>query len=88
MLAVLSTCNAKHLEKLFFRNIMSDQQFCLKWNNYAVSVTSVFRELLAEEQMCDVTLSTQVGNIVTTVLLVYINTLRHNFCFNLISPKL
>ena len=53
------------LEKLFFRNIMSDQQFCLKWNNYAVSVTSVFRELLAEEQMCDVTLSTQVGNIVT-----------------------
>ncbi|XP_023336388.1 modifier of mdg4 isoform X2 [Eurytemora carolleeae] len=38
---------------------MSDQQFCLKWNNYAVSVTSVFRELLAEEQMCDVTLSTQ-----------------------------
>jgi len=38
---------------------MSDQQFCLKWNNYSTSVTAVFRELLEKEQMCDVTLATK-----------------------------
>ena len=43
----------------FFR--MSDQQFCLKWNNYSTSVTAVFRELLEKEQMCDVTLATKVN---------------------------
>ena len=40
---------------------MSDQQFCLKWNNYSTSVTAVFRELLEKEQMCDVTLATKVN---------------------------
>ena len=40
---------------------MSDQQFCLKWNNYSTSVSAVFRELLEKEQMCDVTLATKVN---------------------------
>ena len=47
---------------LFFQNTMveDEQQFCLKWNNYSSNMTSVFKELLENEQLCDVTLTAQV----------------------------
>ena len=35
---------------------MSDQ-FCLKWNNYQLSLTSAFKHILEEEEFVDVTLS-------------------------------
>ena len=41
---------------LFFR--MADQ-FCLKWNNYQLSLTSAFKHLLEEEDFVDVTLSAE-----------------------------
>merc|ERR1712242_600624 len=35
---------------------MADQ-FCLKWNNYQLSLTSAFKHILEEEEFVDVTLS-------------------------------
>ena len=37
---------------------MADQ-FCLKWNNYQLSLTSAFKHLLEEEDFVDVTLSAE-----------------------------
>ena len=34
-------------------------QFCLKWNNYQLSLTSAFKHLLEEEDFVDVTLSAE-----------------------------
>jgi len=39
--------------------VEDEQQFCLKWNNYSSNMTSVFKELLENEQLCDVTLTAQ-----------------------------
>eukprot|EP00088_Acartia_fossae_P014056 TRINITY_DN17492_c0_g1_i4.p1 TRINITY_DN17492_c0_g1~~TRINITY_DN17492_c0_g1_i4.p1 ORF type:complete len:394 (-),score=93.17 TRINITY_DN17492_c0_g1_i4:338-1519(-) len=36
-----------------------EQQFCLKWNNYSHNMTSVFKDMLEQEHLCDVTLRTQ-----------------------------
>ena len=41
--------------------VEDEQQFCLKWNNYSSNMTSVFKELLENEQLCDVTLTAQVS---------------------------
>lgn len=35
------------------------EQFCLKWNNYQVSLSSAFKHILEEEDFVDVTLSAQ-----------------------------
>lgn len=36
-----------------------EQQFCLKWNNYSLNMSSVFKEMLESESLCDVTLAVQ-----------------------------
>lgn len=41
---------------------MADQ-FCLKWNNYQLSLTSAFKHLLEEEDFVDVTLSAEGQNL-------------------------
>jgi len=41
---------------------MADQ-FCLKWNNYQLSLTSAFKHLLEEEDFVDVTLSSEGQNL-------------------------
>jgi len=41
---------------------MADQ-FCLKWNNYQLSLTSAFKHLLEEEDFVDVTLSAEGKNL-------------------------
>ena len=33
------------------------EQFCLKWNNYQLSLTTAFKHILEEEDFVDVTLS-------------------------------
>ena len=33
------------------------EQYCLKWNNYQVSLTTAFKHILEEEDFVDVTLS-------------------------------
>jgi len=38
-------------------------QFCLKWNNYQLSLTSAFKHLLEEEDFVDVTLSAEGQNL-------------------------
>jgi len=38
---------------------MSTEQYCLKWNNYQLSLTSAFKHILEEEDFVDVTLSAQ-----------------------------
>ena len=35
---------------------MDSQKFCLKWNNYQNSVTSVFENLRQDEELVDITL--------------------------------
>ena len=40
--------------------VEDEQQFCLKWNNYSSNMTTVFKEMLENEQLCDVTLTAQV----------------------------
>ena len=42
------------------RMVEDEQQFCLKWNNYSSNMTTVFKEMLENEQLCDVTLTAQV----------------------------
>ena len=37
------------------------QSFCLKWNNYQSNVTTTFKELLAEEDFVDITLTADGG---------------------------
>ena len=37
------------------------QSFCLKWNNYQSNVTTTFKELLAEEDFVDITLTAEGG---------------------------
>merc|ERR1711937_30866 len=41
---------------------MADQ-FCLKWNNYQLSLTSAFKHILEEEDFVDVTLSAGGNNL-------------------------
>lgn len=41
---------------------MADQ-FCLKWNNYQLSLTTAFRHILEEEEFVDVTLSAEGKNL-------------------------
>ena len=37
------------------------QSFCLKWNNYQSNVTTTFKELLADEDFVDITLTADGG---------------------------
>jgi len=46
---------------------MADQ-FCLKWNNYQLSLTSAFKHILEEEDFVDVTLSAGGNNLKLTRL--------------------
>jgi len=39
------------------------EQFCLKWNNYQLSLTSAFKHILEEEDYVDVTLSAEGKNL-------------------------
>merc|ERR1719336_1422727 len=42
--------------------MMSEKQrYCLKWNNYQANVTTTFKELLAEEDFVDITLTADGG---------------------------
>ena len=45
-------------------NVLHQQQqqsFCLKWNNYQSNVTTTFKELLADEDFVDITLTADGG---------------------------
>ena len=47
------------LTELFFvfqANMAASQKFCLKWNNFQNSVTSVFDNLRQDEELVDITL--------------------------------
>lgn len=39
----------------------TNEQFCLKWNNYTTNLTNVFDQLLQNESFVDVTLTTDEG---------------------------
>ena len=42
-------------------NGQQQQSFCLKWNNYQSNVTTTFKELLADEDFVDITLTADGG---------------------------
>ena len=44
------------LSLLFAENMDANQKFCLKWNNFQSSVTSVFDNLRQDEELVDITL--------------------------------
>ena len=48
------------------------QSFCLKWNNYQSNVTTTFKELLAEEDFVDITLTADGGALKAHKVTIYI----------------
>merc|ERR1712121_596139 len=50
-------------DDLIFHTVKMVDQFCLKWNNYQLSLTSAFKHLLEEEDFVDVTLSAEGQNL-------------------------
>ena len=57
------------------------QSFCLKWNNYQSNVTTTFKELLAEEDFVDITLTADGGALKAHkvfILRYYFTIRRHN----------
>ena len=43
--------------------ITMSNQFCLKWNNYQLSLTTAFKHILEAEEFVDVTLSAESQNL-------------------------
>ena len=65
------------------------QSFCLKWNNYQSNVTTTFKELLAEEDFVDITLTADGGALKAHKVFLYDPILQLEvIIFNLVDMKI